>query len=170
MIFQEKAKVSPCVSKLTVFPEILASFEKLYRETSKERQPPGESKNYFQFQTTQGRCDYWMRNDQVVGLTLNRLEDAIRRGFRDRIHFIDFHKLTNNPKRTLLEVYKFLEEDWFEHDFNNVEQVTQENDDVHGFVNLHKIQNKVTPIARCAEEILGRDIIENFQKVADLNK
>jgi sulfotransferase len=143
-------------------PDIIASFEKLYRETSKVRQPPGEAENYFQFQTIQGRCDYWMRKDQVVGLALSRLEDAVTRGLSDRLHFVDFNQLTTNPKLTLSNIYNFLEEDLFEHNFDYVEQVTQENDDVHGFVNLHKIQNKVKPVPSTALQVLGKEVMESL--------
>lgn len=142
--------------------EILASFEKLYRETSKIKQPPGEKENYFQFQTIQGRCDYWMRPEQPVGIALNRIDDAIKRGFQNRLFFVDFNSLTSKPKDTMQAIYEFLGEEWYEHNFDYVEQITQEDDEVHGFVNLHKIKNKVSPVKNCAEEILGKDVVENI--------
>lgn len=143
--------------------EILASFEVLYRETSKIRQPPGEAQNYFKFQTVQGRCDYWLQNDQVVGLSLNRLQDAIRRGFGDRLCIVGFNELTNKPSETMSKIYKFLGEENYNHNFDYVEQVTHEDDDVHGFVNLHKIRNKVEPVKAKANEILGKDLVEQIQ-------
>jgi sulfotransferase len=156
-----KAKI---IVPVRPMPDILASFETLYRETSKVKQPPGEAQNYFQFQTVQGRCAYWMRDEQVVGLALNRLHDAVRRGFQDRLHFVDFNNLTHYPKQTMKKLYEFLDEDYFDHDFNNVEQVTEENDDIHGFVNLHKIRNKVEPVKSRAVEVLGKDVVEHIVK------
>ena len=144
--------------------DILASFEMLYRETSKVKQPPGEAQNYFQFQTIKGRCDYWLRNDQVVGLTLNRLKDAMKRGLQDRLCLIDFNSLTSTPKQTMEMVYKFLGEPYYDHDFNYVEQITVEDDDVHGFVNLHKIRNKVEPVRSSAVEILGEDAVRYIKQ------
>lgn len=144
-------------------PDILASFEMLYRETSKTRQPPGESKNYTQFQTIKGRCDYWMRNDQVVGISLNRIEDAMRRGFKDRIHFVDFNKMTSDPESEFKSIYNFIGEDYFPHNFNYVEQVTSENDEINGFVDLHKIRNNIEPVKSRAIEILGPEIVKAFQ-------
>lgn len=161
-ILEQKVKI---LVPIRPIPEILASFEKLHRETSKVRQPPGEANNYFQFQTVQGRVDYWMRLDQVVGLSLNRLQDTILRGFQDRLHYVDFNKLTNNPKRAMMEIYEFLGEEWYEHNFNHVEQVTYEDDEVHGYVNLHKIQNKVVPVRNCAMQILGKEVVESLMKL-----
>jgi sulfotransferase len=145
--------------------DILASFEVLFRETSKFNRPPGEADNYFQFQTVEGRCEYWMRNNQVVGLTLNRLNDALNRGFKDRMFFIDFNKLTSEPTKMMKQVYEFLGEKYYDHNFDYVEQVTQEEDSVYGFVNLHKIRNKVSPVKSRAEEILGKSIIKKIESM-----
>lgn len=144
--------------------DILASFEVLYRNTSKVKRPPGEAENYFQFQTTKGRCDFWLKADQPIGLALNRLDDVVRRGLKDRLHFVEFEKLTNNPKQKLQEIYNFLGEKYYEHDFDNVEQVTKENDDIHGFIDLHKIRNKVEPVPSKAKEILGEDLVKFYNK------
>lgn len=144
-------------------PDILASMETLYRETSKVKQPPGEAKNYFQFQTVKGRCEYWMRKDQVVGLTLDRIKDAISRGYRDRLFFIDFDALTSKPKETVESIYNFLGEPYYNHDFNNVKQVTSEDDEIHGFVNLHTIRSKVEPVKSRALEVLGKDVIQQLK-------
>jgi sulfotransferase len=142
--------------------DILTSFEKLYRETSKIRQPPGEADNYFQFQTVAGRCEYWMRPDQPVGLSLARLNDAIKSGFGDRMHFVPFDKLTTDPEATMKDIYNFLGDEHFSHNFEHVEQVTSENDEVHGFVDLHKIRNRVLPVKSQALEILGSDVVNRY--------
>ena len=158
-IMQKKIKVLVPVRPVV---DILASFETLYRETSKIKQSPGEAENYFQFQTVAGRCDFWMRADQPVGLALNRLGDATRRGLQDRLHFVQFDRLTANPKQKLKEIYDFLGEQYYEHNFDHVEQVTKEDDEIHGFVNLHKIRNKVEPVKSRAREVMGDDIIKKF--------
>ena len=103
-----------------------------------------------------------MQNDQVVGISLNRLDDAVKRGLRDRLHLVDFNRLTTNPKQVLKEIYAFLGEEYFEHDFDNVEQVTMENDDIHGFLNLHTIRNKVEPVKSKAKEILGEEVFKIY--------
>lgn len=144
--------------------DILASFEMLYRETGKVRQPPGEAENYFQFQTVKGRCDFWLRQDQPVGLALNRVSDVTRRGLGDRLHFVEFGRLTTNPKQKMKEVYDFLGEEYYEHNFDHVEQVTHEDDEIHGFVNLHKIRNKIEAVPSKAKEILGEDIVKLYNK------
>lgn len=135
--------------------DVLASFEKLWRETSKTGQLAQEQAYYFQFQTVQGRCQVWLRNDQPVGLAYNRIRDAVQRGYRDRLFFVDFDDFTNNPKRVMDEIYDFLGEERFDHDFDNVKQVTWEDDSVHGFKGLHQIRSKIEPMQVQWPKILG---------------
>lgn len=135
--------------------DVLASFEKRWRDTSSTTQIGQESQFYFEFQTVQGRTDIWLRSDQPVGLAYNRITDAIQRGYKDRMLLVDFDDLTRNPTETMRQVYTFLGEEYFEHDFDNVEQVTYENDAVHGFKDLHKIRSKVEPMGPQWPKVLG---------------
>lgn len=137
--------------------DIIASFERLWRENAPYRQLAQESSNYFNFQTLSGRVNIWLDGSQPAGLAYNRLVDAYKRGFADRILLVDFEDLTNRPKETMDAIYEFLGEEKFKHDFNNVKQVTKENDEVHGIKNLHKIRSKVEPIPSRWAEILGKE-------------
>ena len=151
-ILGHKAKVLVPVRDMR---DVLASFEKLWRIASEVSQTAQESAYYFKFQTVQGRCEVWLQGDQPVGLAYNRISDALVRGFSDRMHFVDFDDLTARPKETLAGIYKFLGEASFAHDFNNVKQVTSEDDSVHGFKNLHTIRSKVEPLPPQWPKILG---------------
>ncbi len=152
-VLGHKAKVLVPVRDMR---DVLASFEKLFRETAKTAQIAQEGQNYFGFQTVQGRVDMWMKPDQPVGLAYNRITDAIRRGYSDRMFLVNFDDLTSHPKETMKAIYKFLGEEPFEHDFNNVKQVTWENDDVHGMKGLHDIRSKVEPVPEQWPNVLGQ--------------
>ena len=146
--------------------DVLASFEKLWRETAKTGQVPGEAENYFQFQTAEGRSEFWLRTNAPVGLAVQRIRDALQRGYRDRLLFVPFEELTANPKATLLNIYSFLELPYFSHDCDNVAQVTTEDDSVHGFVKLHTIRPKITPVPSQWRKVLG----DFADKYGQLNK
>ncbi len=164
-ILGEKAKIVVCVRQVA---DILSSIEKLHRATSKIKQPPGEAQNYFQFQSQEGRCEYWLRPDALVGLTLTRINDAINRGFGDRLHFVPYEKLTADPGITLDGIYKFLGEEPFKHDFDHVDQVTHEDDAIHGYINLHTIQNKVQFRPSDAAKVLGARLAFKYSSI-DIN-
>ena len=135
--------------------DVLASFEKLWRANAGTSQLSGESQNYFDFQTTAGRCNFWAHKSQPVGLAYNRIRDALQRGFRDRMHFVHFERLTTSPEAVLGGIYQFLGEEPFVHNYNHVEQVTVEDDTVHGLRDLHTIRNKVEPSPAQWPDILG---------------
>ena len=151
-VIGHKAKVLVPVRDMR---DVLASFEKLWRENAKTSQLGQESQNYFNFQNVEGRVETWLQGDQPVGLAYNRIRDAIVRGYGDRLYFVQFEKLTADPEKVMKEIYQFLGEDYFPHDFDNVEQVTWEDDSVHGFRNLHAIRPKVMPIEPQWQKILG---------------
>jgi sulfotransferase len=155
-------QVLGCAPKILVpmrpVVNVLASFEKLYRETVKVRQPPGEAENYFDFQTVEGRCRHWLRGSSPVGLAVNRVRDAMQRGHGPKLHVVGFNELTTDPEKKMRQVYEFLGEPHFPHDFDHVEQVTREDDEVHGFVNLHKIRPRVQPAINDAHAVLGTEL------------
>lgn len=163
MIEQILEKEVKILVPIRPMPNILASFEKLHRETIKTKNPPGEAENYFLLQTVEGRCEYWLRQSSTVGLAYARIRDAIRRGLRDRLHFVSFNQLTNEPEKTMNEIYDFLGEPRFTHNFEYVEQVTYEDDSVHGYANLHKIKNRVTPVKNDAVTILGQELVDKYK-------
>ncbi len=160
--FQKRAKIIVPVRSLE---DILTSMEILWRKQAATGQIPGEAQNYSQMQTTQGRCEYWLRSDQVIGLAVNRVRDAFTRGFADRLCLVPFNSLTENSQQTMNDIYNFLEEDSFSHDFNNVQQLTTEDDSVHGFDNLHTIRPQVRAVESRAKEILGVQLAEQYSKV-----
>ncbi len=152
VLLERKAKVLVPVRDIR---DVLASFEKIHRAQSALQQPPFEGQHYFQYQTTEGRAQVLLQNDKPVGLAYHRVRDALRRGFGDRMYFVEFEKLTSEPAAELARIYDFLEEEPYAHDFESVEQVTWEDDAVHGVAGLHDIRKKVRPIEPQWPKVLG---------------
>jgi sulfotransferase len=136
--------------------DVLASFEALWRKSAATRQIPYEAAHYHQFQTCPGRCAFWMAPDGPVGIAYARVLDAVHRGFRDRLHFVPYERLCRDPWQTLANIYSFLEEgSLYGHDFENVEQLTQEDDFAYGFPGLHEVRSKVEPSEPRWPSLLG---------------
>lgn len=135
--------------------DVLASFEKLWRKNAGTSQLSQEQQRYAQFQSIEGRCAVWMSHDQPVGIAYNRVKDAVVRGYLEQMYFVEFDKLTSNPKEEIRKIYKFLGEKHYKHDFDNVEQVTWENDAFHGIKDLHTIRQKIEPMEPQWPEVLG---------------
>jgi sulfotransferase len=159
VILGRQAKMIVPVRKIT---DILSSFENLYRKNAHDWQFPQEKTHFYDWQTMEGRADVWMRSDQPVGIAYNRIRDAISRGYSDRLHFVEFEDLVSKPKETMQAMYEFLEYEYFDHDFNYVEQVTQENDDIHGIPGLHVIRNKVEPLPAYGSKLIGEQSYNKY--------
>jgi sulfotransferase len=159
VLLERPAKVIVCVRDI---PEILASLEKLWRDNKAFRRIQQQELHVVEFQSLEGRCNIWLQPAHLVGLSYIRITDALTRGFRDRMHFIHFDRLTQNPAAALQDIYRFLGETPFQHDFENVEQVTFENDLFHGIDGLHDIRSAVRPIPSRAKEVLG-ELVEKFK-------
>lgn len=123
--------------------DVIASFESLYRKTSAIGQLPQEANMARKFRTALGRVEVFIDDEQPVGRAYNAIRDAVTRGWKDRMHFIDYEDLTRQPKATMAKIYRFLGEEGCVHDFDKVEQVTIEDDFVYGFKDLHVIRAKV---------------------------
>jgi sulfotransferase len=95
--------------------------------------------------TAVGRMDVFLGNQQIIGRPFVAITDALTRGFRKQMFFVEYEKLTSRPKQTMQAIYAFLEQEPFEHDFKAVRQITAENDSEHGFHGLHDIRPEVLP-------------------------
>ena len=83
----------------------------------------------------------------------------------DKIRFIRAENLTSSPHEIMNEVYDILEVERYTHNFNNIEQVTKENDVIHALDNdLHTIKNEVKPLVDDYMEILGKDACDMIDR------
>ena len=127
--------------------DVCASFEKLYRKTAATGQIPQEQADTrLKMKTAVGRLQVFIADGQPVGRAFNAILDAVTRGWRKQMMFVEFGALTRNPKETLEAIYSFLDVPAHKHDFNDVEQITYEDDSAHGFKDLHVIRRKVEPM------------------------
>jgi len=134
---------------------VLSSFEKIWRKNRGIRPTAHELQHPVKFQYVEGRCSLLMQPDQVVGIAYKRIEDALLCHGRENLLFVPFNRLTKNPAAMMAEIYSFLGETPFQHDFNNVAQVTQEDDTLIGMNGLHDIRPKVEPVEDDFNAVLG---------------
>lgn len=125
--------------------DVLASFERLYRKTSALSQLSQEAATELKFKTATGRVEVFADDAQPVGRAYNAIRDAVTRGWLDCMHFVEYDQLTRKPQQVLSGIYDFFGVEPYAHNFNNVEQVTVEDDFVYGFKDLHIIRPKVEP-------------------------
>jgi len=132
---------------------IFSSMEKNYRKNPDKASMmtnDAEMRNL----TTEQRIDTWA-NSQPIGLAFQRLQQVIREGRDKKMLFIKFEDLTSKPANEMKKVYSYLELEYYDHDFNNVEQITKEDDEVYGVFGDHKIKPVIQQIKPDYNEVLG---------------
>lgn len=139
---------------------IYSSMEKNFRKN------PELSKGIVNWSTGENttiskRIDTWSKTIPV-GLAISRLKEIIDRGIDKKILFIRYEDLTHNPKDELIKIYKFLNLPYYEHNFNNVEQITHEDDSVYGVYGDHTIKKQVKYINPDYNEVLGHELSYNI--------
>ena len=138
---------------------VFSSMEKIYRKNQEQHQ---EIQNHSKMKgtTTAKRIDEWVAGPPV-GMALERLNQTILEGINKEILYIRAEDLTSYPQREMEKIYKYLELNSFNHDFDNVEQSIKEDDSVYGLTkDLHTIKNKVQPLKSDYNEILGKQICD----------
>jgi sulfotransferase len=143
--------------------DVLASFEKRYRDTTSQAQVGPEATEPFRFKTAVQRIEYFVESSQPVGRAFNAIRDAATRGWLDRMHFIEYDGLTASPRRTLDGIYDFLGEAPFHHDFEQVEQLNAEDDLIYGFKDLHTTRPKVAPQPPSWPSVYDRTVLGSKQ-------
>jgi sulfotransferase len=77
---------------------------------------------------------------------------------------VRFEDLTTRPAETMKKVYAYLDEPYFEHDFERVEQVTVENDSLYPIYGDHRIRETVKPVPLDYEQVLGKEICQRVKQ------
>ena len=139
--------------------DIFCSMERNFRKAS--LRDPGLVNHGSMINTsTEKRVDTWSTTTPV-GLALERLQEILRQGIDQQMLFIRYDDLCLQPRHELERFYAYLELPYYlEHDYDNVAQVTIEDDSVYGIYGDHTIRRQVKPQVSHASEILGQPLCE----------
>lgn len=145
--------------------DIFSSMEKKFRAN------PDKANDMIDWAKMQGttvpkRIDMWIQSPPI-GVALERLAELFRTGISNKVLFIKYEDMCLYPDITMKKIYDFLELEYYSHDFDNILQITKEDDEVYGVYGDHKIRKSVDLLPSDASDILGRDvtnwIYENYR-------
>ena len=139
--------------------DILCSMERNFRKAG--LRDPGMVNHSEMLNTSlEKRLDHWVVSPPV-GLAMERLQEILRQGIDQEMLFIHCEDLCANPRLQLERFYSYLGLPYFVgHDFNHVEQITVEDDEVYGVFGDHQIRRKVEPQPSQAIEIFGTGLCD----------
>jgi len=137
---------------------VVASYEKIYRKNPLKHDPIRDDS------TGRGtivhkRVDEWMSTTSTIGRAVERILETMRLGHDDKILFVKYEDLCLNPENEMKRIYNYLGVDFFEHDFENIEQITVEDDEIYGLSrDLHTIRKSLRLDQPDYKQVLGQDI------------
>jgi len=139
--------------------DVVASYEKIFRKNQLKHDSirnDAEARGT----TIYKRIDEWMDGRNTIGRAVERILGIISEGYDNKILFVKAEDLCLYPDTEMTRIYEYLEVPQYKHDFDNIEQVTKEDDSVYGLTkDLHTIRPKLTPMQSDAEAIIPKDAL-----------
>lgn len=99
-----------------------------------------------------------------VSVPLDNTKTSMFCAEKNQICFVEYDTLAKHPLATLRQIYNFLGEPWFEHDFNNVEDSYDEFDEQAKISGLHTVRKRVEFINR--ETVIPNDLWEKYNPLS----
>lgn len=149
------AKVISCVRNLAW---VMDSLETIVRrnplEVSGMFQNAGEAATVYTRTATLGL------SDRLVGYAYDALKEAYYSQEAEMMLLVDYEALTQAPAQVMQLIYQFIDQPYFDHDFNNLEYQEEEFDTIMKTPGLHTVKRQVKYQPR--PTILPPDLFEKF--------
>lgn len=150
-----KAKVIACVRHI---PWIIDSVERVIRQNKFE---PSKIFGFEVTGTVYSRFDALAASHGMVGFPFQALKEAYYGAEADKLMLVTYESLTSKPKLVMEEIYDFVGETYFQHDFNNVEYNADEFDARLGTPGLHTVGRQVKAVKR--QTVLPPDLFHRME-------
>lgn len=139
---------------------ILDSFEILFRKN-----PFQMSKLYSneEAETVYNRAYALMSPGHTLRFAYDSLKEAITGHQKHMIFLLEYEQLAKYPEQTMRALYNFINQPYYEHDFNNIQCSFDEYDQDAGIKGLHTIRKKISYIERTP--ILPPDLWNEFSNL-----
>jgi sulfotransferase len=154
-----EARVIACVRNVAW---VMDSLERLYRAD-----PYEQTKLYgsdIERNTVYSRLETLAQYNRLVGFAWSALKEAYYGAQAGSLLVVEYELLAQAPERVLKLIYEFLDEDWFEHDFCNVDYDAPAFDEALGISGLHRVRKKVAVEKR--RTVLPPDLFEKYAQLS----
>lgn len=131
--------------------------------------------NYQPGTSIYSRVELLMNSEKgLIGLPWSNLREGIFGKFSDRIILVPYKSLAQDPEATVREIYAFIDEPFYKHDFMNVSYDAADYDMQLGMPGLHTVRSKVEYTERAPAippDIFMKHIATDFWSVKEnINK
>ena len=156
------AKVIACVRNVAW---VMDSIERLYRANPFEQTKLFNDDN--ERNTVYSRVDTLAQHNRLVGFAWSALKEAYYGAQAGSLLVVEYELLAQAPERVLRLIYQFLEQPWFEHDFEQVDYDAPAFDEALGLSGLHRVRSRVALETR--RTVLPPDLFEKYAQLSFWN-
>ena len=111
-------------------------------------------------------AEYLSRLNSSLDLGMMCLRMALRPEYKQYVHIIDYDDLITDPFNTMKNIYSFLEEDFFMHDFNNIKKLEIDYDEkVNQNPLTHFVNSTITPSKTNYKDVFSDSIIKKYSNM-----
>ena len=101
-------------------------------------------------------CDFIMRPEGGVFFNIISIEQVYKKENKKHFHVVTYDELTNNPKKLMEELYEFIEQPFFIHNFSNIVKIENDNDLAVGMPeNMHFVRSSISKKSFAPESVLS---------------
>ena len=104
-----------CIVLLRDLMDVLASYMQWYTEN------PDAFPNKYNLKTDEEKLAMIMNKEGAVAKELDAIKNAYN--YPELCHFVKYDDMVTNPEQEFRKIYKFIEEPYFNHRFENLDQI-----------------------------------------------
>jgi sulfotransferase len=111
------------------------------------------------------RCMYLLNSGGIIYEALNAIMMGFQQNVRDKMYFVDYNDLVDNPEKTMEGIYDFLGEEHYEHDFESLFNIHREDDlNTYGLGDMHEVRSKVKKTSPPPASVLPPEILDLYEQ------
>jgi len=111
------------------------------------------------------RCMYLINDGGIVYESLNAIMMGFQQNVRDKMHFVDYNDLVDNPEKIMEDIYDFIGEEFYDHDFGSISNIHREDDLItYGLSDMHEVRSKVKKTSPSPASVLPEEIIDLYKE------
>lgn len=145
--------------------EVLASFISLFERNKNVPNFADEhikyNKRYLYRTLNDARCDELMRMNGPIDHALYSISN-LKKNHPNMIHLVEYDDLVSNPQSTINKIYQFLNLDFYEHDFINIENPKEIDWKYYKIPDLHYVRKKVEKKSPNVKDVLSEYVISKY--------
>ena len=111
------------------------------------------------------RCMYLLNGGGIVYESLNAIMEGFTQNVHDKMHFVDYNDLVSNPEKIMEDIYDFLGEEYYEHDFDSLSNIHREDDlFTYGLSDMHEVRSELKKTAPPPASVLPPEILDLYEQ------